>query len=94
MKQDQNLGWTSYSVKHALLNTDGECKTACSSNDKCDFYVFIDSAPLLKCWCGEYKKPIEPLNLDQLKSVTEVTLKFKKSKEVLCLLSKFEALNC
>ena len=95
MKQDTNLGWTSYDFKSAPLPSEDLCKASCSSNSKCDFYAFIDSAAAnMKCWCGEYKKPDTPLSLDELNSVTEVTLKFKKSKEVLCLLSKFEALNC
>ena len=77
MKQDTNLGWTSYDFKSAPMATEDICKGVCSSNPKCDFYAFIDSVTF-KCWCGEYKKPEVPINLDNLKSVTEVTLKFKK----------------
>ena len=78
MKQDINLGWTSYDFKSAPLPTEELCKSVCSANPKCDFYTFIASAPNLKCWCGEYNKPEVPLNLDHLKTVTDVTLKFKK----------------
>ena len=90
MKQDMNLGWTSYDFKSAPnLPTDAECKEACNRNPSCDFYAFIDSVQF-KCWCGEYKKPEVPLNLDNLKSVTEVTLKFKKGVLLLYLFSKFK----
>ena len=89
MKQDLNLGWTSYNFKLADIPNDDVCKTACSSNPKCDFYAFIDSATI-KCWCGEYKKPESTINLDQLKSVTEVTLKFKKGRLNLFCMETFE----
>ena len=84
MKQDLNLGWTSYDFKSAPgVPTDDLCKGACSSNPKCDFYSFIDAAQNFKCWCGEYKKPESTLNLEELKSVEKVTLKFKKGKSYL-----------
>ena len=90
MKQDTNLGWTSYDFKSTPLPSEDLCKAACSSNPKCDFYTFIDSIkfPSPNCWCGEYKKPEIPLNLEPLKSVDEVTLKFKKG--VLHLLTSFK----
>ena len=59
------------------------CKQACSTNDQCDFYTFIDSIPFnfgtgVNCWCGEFKKPANPISLIPIDKVTEVTLKYKK----------------
>ena len=88
MKQDLNLGWTSYDFKSAAMPTEDLCQTACSSNPKCDFYSFIDAAPKFKCWCGEYKKPETPMNLEELKSVEKVTLKFKKGELYLLVILK------
>ena len=76
MKQDTNLGWTSYDFKSAPMATEDICKGVCSSNPKCDFYAFIDSVNF-KCWCGEYKVPSIAVPLNSLASVSEVTLKYK-----------------
>ena len=76
MKQDTNLGWTSYDFKSAPMPNEDTCKMACNANPNCDFYTYIDSIAI-KCWCGEYKKPLQPINLDLL-TVNKVTLKFKK----------------
>ena len=89
MKQDTNFGWTSYDFKSAPMPSEDACKAACSANPECDFYVFIDSITL-KCWCGSYKKPENPMNLEPLKSVTEVTLKFKKGRLNLFCMETFE----
>ena len=89
MKQDTNLGWTSYDFKSAPMPSEDTCKAVCSANPDCDFYVYIDSITV-KCWCGSYKKPEIPMKLDQLASVTEVTLKFKKG--VLHILLKLKHL--
>ena len=80
MKQDTNLGWTSYKFKPAPMDSENTCKATCSANPKCDFYTFIDSitSPKPNCWCGEYKAPDSQPPLTLLDSVSEVTLKFKK----------------
>ena len=82
-KQDLNLGWTSFVFKAAPMPTEAVCKQACSSNQGCDFYTFIDSIPFnmgqgVNCWCGDFKKSASAIALDPIESVTEVTLKFKK----------------
>ena len=80
MKQDTNLGWTSFLFKGAPMPSEDVCKAACNSNPMCDFYTFIDSItfPNANCWCGEYKVPAVPVSLKQLESISEVTLNFKK----------------
>ena len=78
-KQDLNLGWTSFIFKAAPVPNEDICKNACSTNPGCDFYTFIDSIfPQPNCWCGEYKKPAVPVQLQPITSVTKVTLKYKK----------------
>ena len=79
-KQDMNLGWTSFIFKAAPMPNEAVCKLACSTNDQCDFYTFIDSItfPQPNCYCGEYKVP--PVQVP-VASVSEVTLKYKKGEK-------------
>ena len=81
MKQDLNLGWTSFDFKAAPIPNEDDCKNGCNGNVNCDFYTFIAAAPFFKCWCGEYKVPETSVPLpafNQLGSISEVTLNFKK----------------
>ena len=83
-KQDLNLGWTSFDFKAAPMPSADLCKAACNANTACDFYTFVASAPNFKCWCGEYKVPGPvTLPLNQLDSISEVTLNFKKGESFL-----------
>ena len=78
MKQDLNLGWTSYDFKGAPMPSEDICKAACNANSECDFYTFIIEVMFGYCLCGEYKVPDYPVNLIVIASVSEVTLKYKK----------------
>ena len=79
MKQNKHLGWTSYIFKTAPT-TEATCKQACSNNVDCDFYAYVPSATFIKCYCGAYKKPTNPQNLEPMGNPTSVTLNFKKGK--------------
>ena len=78
MKQDNNLGWTSYNLKTIPgKTTEDFCQKSCKLNPDCDYYVFVDATK--KCWCGQYSKSSPTVDLNELPPM--VTLKYKKGKK-------------